>query len=159
MLLAITRRSLCRVSARTTRPIVFSSRFGIIATRKMSISAHPQSAVQQPPWLDPNKQTTDQSTTTATATEASTQHLRLYNSLTRKKERFATSDGSKRVSWYSCGPTVYDAAHVSHFRGLFVVCFAHLFFVYISPWTTHVSHYCHCFIHSEQRHFSRCNCD
>ncbi|XP_055987995.1 cysteine--tRNA ligase, cytoplasmic isoform X2 [Sorex fumeus] len=41
--------------------------------------------------------------------------LRLYNSLTRNKDVFVPQNGRK-VTWYSCGPTVYDAAHMGHAR-------------------------------------------
>ncbi|EPY87591.1 hypothetical protein CB1_000234015 [Camelus ferus] len=41
--------------------------------------------------------------------------LRLYNSLTRRKDVFVPQDG-KRVTWYCCGPTVYDASHMGHAR-------------------------------------------
>lgn len=41
--------------------------------------------------------------------------LRLYNSLTRQKEEFVPLKGNN-VSWYSCGPTVYDASHMGHAR-------------------------------------------
>uniref|UniRef100_A0A1A9W3Q7 Cysteine--tRNA ligase, cytoplasmic n=1 Tax=Glossina brevipalpis TaxID=37001 RepID=A0A1A9W3Q7_9MUSC len=41
--------------------------------------------------------------------------LRLYNSLTRQKELFIPLDGNN-VTWYSCGPTVYDASHMGHAR-------------------------------------------
>ncbi|XP_030620827.1 cysteine--tRNA ligase, cytoplasmic [Chanos chanos] len=41
--------------------------------------------------------------------------LRLYNSLTRSKEIFVPQNG-KRVLWYCCGPTVYDASHMGHAR-------------------------------------------
>uniref|UniRef100_UPI00358F0329 cysteine--tRNA ligase, cytoplasmic n=1 Tax=Myxine glutinosa TaxID=7769 RepID=UPI00358F0329 len=41
--------------------------------------------------------------------------LCLYNSLTRKKEEFVPQNG-RRVLWYSCGPTVYDASHMGHAR-------------------------------------------
>lgn len=41
--------------------------------------------------------------------------LKLFNSLTRKKEEFITAQGN-RVMWYSCGPTVYDASHMGHAR-------------------------------------------
>ena len=48
--------------------------------------------------------------------EPSTQpQLKLYNSLTRKKEVF-TPQNEKQVKWYSCGPTVYDASHMGHAR-------------------------------------------
>ena len=41
-------------------------------------------------------------------------NLYLYNSMTRKKEIFVPKD--KIVSWYSCGPTVYDSSHMGHAR-------------------------------------------
>jgi hypothetical protein len=37
-----------------------------------------------------------------------------YNSLTGTIERLDSRDGS--LKWYSCGPTVYDAAHIGHAR-------------------------------------------
>ncbi|KAK3873188.1 hypothetical protein Pcinc_021787 [Petrolisthes cinctipes] len=40
--------------------------------------------------------------------------LHLYNSFTRKKELFIPQ-GSV-VTWYSCGPTVYDDSHMGHAR-------------------------------------------
>jgi cysteinyl-tRNA synthetase len=42
--------------------------------------------------------------------------LHVYNSLTKRKEEFITKDGSKNITWYICGPTVYDAAHLGHAR-------------------------------------------
>ncbi|XP_040890540.1 cysteine--tRNA ligase, cytoplasmic isoform X2 [Toxotes jaculatrix] len=41
--------------------------------------------------------------------------LQLYNSLTRAKELFVPQNGRK-VTWYCCGPTVYDASHMGHAR-------------------------------------------
>ncbi|XP_036284693.1 cysteine--tRNA ligase, cytoplasmic [Pipistrellus kuhlii] len=41
--------------------------------------------------------------------------LRLYNSLTRNKDVFVPQRG-RRVTWYCCGPTVYDASHMGHAR-------------------------------------------
>ncbi|KAM4722357.1 cysteine--tRNA ligase, cytoplasmic isoform 2-T2 [Rhinophrynus dorsalis] len=41
--------------------------------------------------------------------------LHLYNSLTRSKELFVPQNG-KKVTWYCCGPTVYDASHMGHAR-------------------------------------------
>jgi cysteinyl-tRNA synthetase len=40
--------------------------------------------------------------------------LMLQNSLTRKKEPLITKD--KSLTWYSCGPTVYDKSHLGHAR-------------------------------------------
>ncbi|KAK9879201.1 hypothetical protein WA026_004049 [Henosepilachna vigintioctopunctata] len=55
----------------------------------------------QPPWNPP--------------TETGTPVLKVYNSLTRQKEIFVPLKG-KKVTWYSCGPTVYDASHMGHAR-------------------------------------------
>ena len=41
--------------------------------------------------------------------------LRLYNTLTRQVEPFAPADGST-VRMYTCGPTVYNPAHLGNFR-------------------------------------------
>ncbi len=41
--------------------------------------------------------------------------LQFYNSLTRKKEPFIPID-DRKVKLYTCGPTVYDVAHIGNFR-------------------------------------------
>src|SRR5206468_11230655 len=41
--------------------------------------------------------------------------FRLYNTLTRCVEPFAPADG-ETVRIYSCGPTVYNPAHLGNFR-------------------------------------------
>ena len=41
--------------------------------------------------------------------------MRLYNTLTRSTEDFAPSDG-KTVRMYTCGPTIYNPAHLGNFR-------------------------------------------
>ena len=41
--------------------------------------------------------------------------LRLYNTLTRKKDSFKPIK-DKKVRMYTCGPTVYDYAHIGNFR-------------------------------------------
>ena len=41
--------------------------------------------------------------------------LRLYNSLSRKKEEFIPIIDGK-INLYTCGPTVYDVAHIGNFR-------------------------------------------
>lgn len=41
--------------------------------------------------------------------------LKLYNTLTRKKEDFRPIK-DKRVGMYTCGPTVYDYPHIGNFR-------------------------------------------
>lgn len=42
--------------------------------------------------------------------------LMIKNSITNKKNEFVTKDGTKNVSWYICGPTVYDVSHLGHAR-------------------------------------------
>ena len=39
--------------------------------------------------------------------------IKLYNTLTRKKEEFKPANG-KKVKMFICGPTVYDYAHIGH---------------------------------------------
>jgi cysteinyl-tRNA synthetase len=41
--------------------------------------------------------------------------LRLYNTLTRRLEDFVPADPA-HITFYSCGPTVYDDAHIGNFR-------------------------------------------
>ena len=41
--------------------------------------------------------------------------LKFFNTLTRKKENFLPIK-SDRVGLYTCGPTVYDFAHIGNFR-------------------------------------------
>lgn len=45
----------------------------------------------------------------------STQTFRLFNSLTKRVEDFVAADPSV-VTMYTCGPTVYDYAHIGNFR-------------------------------------------
>ena len=52
-------------------------------------------------WIQPPKNNTDPSV------------LQIYNTLTKTKVPFISSG---RITWYSCGPTVYDAAHIGHAR-------------------------------------------
>jgi len=41
--------------------------------------------------------------------------LTIYNTLSRKKESFKSIKDGK-VNLYTCGPTVYDFAHIGNFR-------------------------------------------
>ncbi|KAI9183894.1 cysteinyl-tRNA synthetase [Blastocladiella emersonii ATCC 22665] len=58
-------------------------------------------AARMPPWTAP------------TPTEVPA--LKLFNTLTRKKDVFTPTNG-RTVTWYNCGPTVYDSAHIGHAR-------------------------------------------
>ncbi len=43
--------------------------------------------------------------------------LRVFNSLGRRKTEFKPLDpNGVKVTWYCCGPTVYDAGHLGHAR-------------------------------------------
>jgi cysteinyl-tRNA synthetase len=46
---------------------------------------------------------------------ASAKGLRFFNTLTRRKEKFTPLEPDK-VRLYTCGPTVYDYAHIGNFR-------------------------------------------
>lgn len=70
-------------------------------TRNMTSTSSVRTKRSQPAWNPPeNKEVVE---------------LYLFNSLTRQKEKFVPQNG-KRVLWYSCGPTVYDASHMGHAR-------------------------------------------
>src|SRR5687768_3987455 len=59
------------------------------------------------------------STRTMSAKEKATSAhptLRIYNTLSKRKEPFATVRPGK-VGIYLCGPTVYDKAHIGHMVG------------------------------------------
>ncbi|ETN40579.1 cysteine-tRNA ligase [Cyphellophora europaea CBS 101466] len=56
----------------------------------------------QPKWVQPAGQTHEPG-------------LKVYNSLTRSEVEFVPLEKG-HVTWYSCGPTVYDDAHLGHAR-------------------------------------------
>ncbi|CCE87096.1 Piso0_005635 [Millerozyma farinosa CBS 7064] len=76
-------------------------RRSIRALSNMSLQAK-KAAAQQPEWITP-KPTYDKPV------------LKIYNSLTRTKNEFVTLKPN-RITWYSCGPTVYDRSHMGHAR-------------------------------------------
>lgn len=45
-----------------------------------------------------------------------TNNLRVYNSLAKGLTPLLPDGGVAPISWYSCGPTVYDSAHLGHAR-------------------------------------------
>lgn len=59
-------------------------------------------ATRQPPWSHPQSSTHEP-------------ELKIWNSLTRSKKPFVPRERQK-ITWYSCGPTVYDEAHLGHAR-------------------------------------------
>jgi cysteinyl-tRNA synthetase len=55
--------------------------------------------------------------------------VKIYNSLTRKKEEF-TPINKSRVSMYVCGPTVYDEPHIGHARSAYIFDFVRRYLAY-----------------------------
>ena len=85
-------------ATRLLRPSYFSRRNFATSCRM---------AVRQPPWRQPP----------AADPEADLPPLKIYNSLTRSKTPFIPLKWKFReVSWYVCGPTVYDDSHLGHAR-------------------------------------------
>ncbi|KAJ5104732.1 hypothetical protein NUU61_002079 [Penicillium alfredii] len=73
--------------------------FSLVTFRAMSTR-------QQPPWRQP-----------ASHADAQLPPLKVWNSLTKSKTPFIPIDpAGKKVTWYACGPTVYDDAHLGHAR-------------------------------------------
>lgn len=63
---------------------------------------------EQPPWQQP---------TPHQGLQRELPPLKIWNSLTRSKTPFVPLDPEgKKVTWYACGPTVYDDAHLGHAR-------------------------------------------
>ncbi|KAF9950404.1 hypothetical protein BGZ72_007955 [Mortierella alpina] len=67
----------------------------------MSAAASAPTSRKQPPWRVPAGKPVPK--------------LKLYNSMTRTKTEFIPMDGNQ-VTWYACGPTVYDSTHIGHAR-------------------------------------------
>ena len=66
--------------------------------------------------------------------------LRIYNTLSRKKEDFNTIEANK-VRMYVCGPTVYDDAHVGHAMSAMVFDIIRRYLEYRGYQVNHVMNY------------------
>jgi cysteinyl-tRNA synthetase len=66
--------------------------------------------------------------------------LRIYNTLSRKKEPFEPGEAG-RVKLYVCGPTVYDQAHIGHAMSAIVFDVARRFLEYRGFQVAHVMNY------------------
>jgi len=66
--------------------------------------------------------------------------IKIYNTLTRKKETFETLQPGK-VSMYVCGPTVYDKAHVGHAMSALVFDIVRRYLEYRDYEVRHVTNY------------------
>jgi cysteinyl-tRNA synthetase len=63
--------------------------------------------------------------------------IRLFNTLTRTKEAFKPVEAGK-VKMYTCGPTVYDYAHIGNFRAFLFEDLLKRWFLYRGFKVTHV---------------------
>ena len=66
--------------------------------------------------------------------------IKIYNTLSRKKEPFKTLEPGK-VSMYVCGPTVYDKAHVGHAMSALVFDIVRRYLEYRGFEVKHVTNY------------------
>eukprot|EP01116_Phalansterium_solitarium_P022088 TRINITY_DN7169_c0_g1_i1.p1 TRINITY_DN7169_c0_g1~~TRINITY_DN7169_c0_g1_i1.p1 ORF type:complete len:761 (-),score=270.56 TRINITY_DN7169_c0_g1_i1:47-2329(-) len=64
---------------------------------------------ERPAWFAPPEASADE------PSKGVYQGLKVYNSLTCTKVKFVPNEGRK-ISWYICGPTVYDSSHMGHAR-------------------------------------------
>ena len=95
-------RSLGRVTVLSSLYRSFSSRRHLGFQYSMATASR-----QQPHWEPPAPPNTD----------VPLPPLKIWNSLTRSKTPFIPIDWrNRRVTWYACGPTVYDDAHLGHAR-------------------------------------------
>ncbi|KAL4948158.1 tRNA synthetases class I (C) catalytic domain-containing protein [Aspergillus filifer] len=80
----------------------------VLASQVLQFSRFMATAREQPAWRQPTAHPEAQSRLPS---------LRVYNSLTKSKTPFIPIDPQgKKVTWYACGPTVYDDAHLGHAR-------------------------------------------
>jgi cysteinyl-tRNA synthetase len=73
------------------------------STPAAAASTAKKPTVKQPEWFEPENKNKEKPT------------LKLYNSLTRSKNEFFPIKPGQ-ITWYSCGPTVYDHSHMGHAR-------------------------------------------
>lgn len=76
---------------------------GIVITAREMSNNLAKRAAQQPKWYKPERP------------KGEGPALRIYNSLTRNKDEFIPVRNNS-ITWYSCGPTVYDHSHMGHAR-------------------------------------------
>lgn len=74
----------------------------LVSTKMASTST--SASVKQPKWNVPSVKSGYEEPS-----------LQVFNSLTRTKVDFIPVHG-KQITWYTCGPTVYDSSHLGHAR-------------------------------------------
>lgn len=87
-------------------PLFLKQQFRFLSV-SISGASRSMSSRQQPPWQQPASHPEAQQLPA----------LKVWNSLTKSKTPFIPIDpAGKKVSWYACGPTVYDDSHLGHAR-------------------------------------------
>lgn len=76
-----------------------------------AMTQNPTKAPSQGHWQQPSASSSGSSATHASDRPS----LKVYNSLTRSKVPFVSRQPNL-VTWYNCGPTVYDDSHMGHAR-------------------------------------------
>ncbi|KAF1916858.1 cysteinyl-tRNA synthetase [Ampelomyces quisqualis] len=85
----------------TCTPLSRAVSFPLLKLNARSVASDSR---KQPPWIPPQARP-----------DAQLPRLKIYNSLTRSKDDFVPVDPmGEVVTWYACGPTVYEDAHLGH---------------------------------------------
>ncbi|CAE6455029.1 unnamed protein product [Rhizoctonia solani] len=84
-----------------TRHVLYRNRFPLFSKFHTGYILRMADKSRQPEWIQPQR--SDEPV------------LKVYNSLTKSKTEFVPKKG-RNVTWYNCGPTVYDASHMGHAR-------------------------------------------
>lgn len=89
-----------------TRSLLQFGRRCIHTTQRLNMASRDR---QQPHWQPPTPPGPDD--------QVKLPPLTIWNTLTHTKTPFVPLDWrNNRVTWYACGPTVYDDAHLGHAR-------------------------------------------
>ncbi|CAE6439057.1 hypothetical protein ACGC1H_006911 [Rhizoctonia solani] len=83
------------------RHVLYPTRFFLSSRLHTGYILRMADKSRQPEWIQPQR--SDEPV------------LKVYNSLTKSKTEFVPKKG-RNVTWYNCGPTVYDASHMGHAR-------------------------------------------
>lgn len=94
-------RSPLRLATKSSPSLHPSSVFSL--RQRSAMASYAPTNTSQPKWYAPDPAASERP------------HLKVYNSLTRANEPFFPISSNK-VTWYSCGPTVYDSSHLGHAR-------------------------------------------
>ena len=131
----LTSSSILTTSLAHHRPSFIAS--SSLSFRSGLCTPHRQQKRQQTSCLQ-SKANDDEAITTSKSTKTSIKkQLNLYNSLTRTKTPLEPLS-PPHVSMYTCGPTVYDSAHVGNFRAFLTYDILKRTLLYLGYTVTHI---------------------